>query len=279
MIAYIDSPLQLICAIEYQQKNHGINFFYIRRSSNETDKQINYIIDKYSFLQLKFIYIPPLVFCNIFLWFRFIVFNFYKKILFGNNDSLIGRFFINKTLSDDGTKTISILSRRSFKKYWTFFDVNDMKVHSFEFIKSFFNVNKLDETNLVYFIGQKLVEAQLLENAKYLELLKKVKIQFNNSKIYYFKHRGESDNNLAEIKKMGFIVKSLDYPIEFHPIEEKIKPSHVIGFFSTALITLNEIYNINFSYLVVRKLLEEKHFGNNYVEIYKYLENKGKNIS
>lgn len=278
MIAYIESPLQLICSIEFQQKNQLINTFYIRRSTKETDKQIDYIITKYSFLKLNFIFLPPLIFKNIFSWSNFILFNFYKSILIGNYDAGISRFFLNKTLSDDGTKTISILNRGINKKCWTFFNIDNKKKHSFDFTKYYFNVDKLNQDDIIYFIGQKLVETNLIDNKKYLQLLKKVKSNYKDSKLYYFVHRGESKENLTEIKKMGFIVRSLDYPVEFHPIEEKLKPKYVIGFLSTALIILNEIYNLDFSYFIIDELLKKSNTENNYVEIYRYLGIEGNEI-
>ena len=279
MIAYIESPLQLLCAIEFHQSHKSVKTFFIRKSTNATDKQIEYILNKYSFLKINYSFISNLELINIFSWILFIGKNFYKKVLFGNDDSVISYFFIRKTLSDDGTKTISIVEKNKSKKYWTFFNLYNLKTHSFEFFKDNFKTYDLATENSIYLIGQKLVEEKLLDKHTYMLILKKIKSKYSNHSIYYFKHRGENDVNLNEIKKIGFIIKSLDYPIEFHPIEQKIMPSHIISFCSTALISLYEIYGLNFSYFTVNELIKKSNSKYNYVKIYEYLSIEGEQLT
>lgn len=278
MIAYIESPLQLICAIEFNEKYKKIKNFYIRKSTKQTDEQILYIINKYSSLNFNYSFLPKLEIVNIFHWIYFIVSNFHKKILVGNNDGIISSLFLNKILGDDGTKTISIIARNKKYRHWTFFDLHNYKNHSFEFFKFNFKTKNISTNKSVYFIGQKHIEEKLVKKDSYLSLLKKIKDKYKNYTLYYFKHRGENEENLKEIKRMGFKIKNINYPIEFHPIEENVKPDHVIGFCSSALITLNEIYNLNFSFYVNDQLLNKSNYENNYKEIYRYLNKQGNQI-
>ena len=280
MISYIESPLQLICAIEYDQKFDKINTFYIRKSTIQTNDQLSFLVCKYSALRLNFIFLPPLNILNTHSWIYFILTNFYKKVLIGNENSFVSIFFYKKIITDDGTKTISILNRKNKinNEYRTFFNIGNFKNNSFNFFKKYFKTDSLEVTNVVYFFGQKLIEVGLIDKYSYISLLKMIKNNFKEYELYYFKHRGESDQNLNEIRNLGFVIKSLNYPVEFYPIEVKSKPKYVISFFSTALLTYSEIYNTNFLYYKLDNLILKSCEEFNYIEIYKYLSQHGEEI-
>ena len=88
MIAYIESPLQLLCIMEYI-KDNKITKFYIRKSLYLNDKQIFNLIKFYN-LKYPIVYLENLYeYKSWFSWFKFIFLNFYKKILFGASNSKI----------------------------------------------------------------------------------------------------------------------------------------------------------------------------------------------
>ena len=156
MIAYIESPFQLICAIEFSKK-HKIEKLFVRKSKPNNDQQINYLINLYSDLDFEIIYLPKISARVSFIWFLFLLKNFHKKTLFGNYKSRVSFFFLNKILSDDGTGSLSILNEKGYDS-WTFFDIEKKKKHSFDYFKTYFKTGEIKSSDAIYFLGQKLIE-------------------------------------------------------------------------------------------------------------------------
>ena len=68
---------------------------------------------------------------------------------------------------------------------------------------------------------------------------------YPNSIITYIPHREETEEKLMLIEELKNVtVKKLTYPIEMLPIYSQINPYKIISFFSTALITLQKIYQV-----------------------------------
>ncbi|MEA1954440.1 MAG: polysialyltransferase family glycosyltransferase [Campylobacterota bacterium] len=110
------------------------------------------------------------------------------------------------------------------------------------------------ESQLVYLLGQPLYEKNLVSEKTYLDCIKKIK-STSNKKIIYIPHKGESDSSkVLSLIDDTFDVKHIDIPIELYFLGNKIKPSHIVSFFTTAFFTLKLFYpNTKFESIYIPK--------------------------
>ncbi len=176
-------------------------------------------------------------------------------------------------LLDDGVMTVSIyenniktskLNKYNFKEIrflffglkikikdkinlFTYFDlkpVNGMEIvkNELRFLKkTYLEGADIDDSN-IYFLGHP--SSKYIDDDNYIESLHKL-IDNANKKIIYIPHRGESKEMkdvLSSIDNPLFSIMDINMPIELYFLENKIYPSQVISYYSTALITLNIIY-------------------------------------
>lgn len=135
-------------------------------------------------------------------------------------------------------KKIDIYSIFSFKKHKLIsFKKNNLKV-----LNSQLTIKKHSETLLI--IGQPFVEHDMLSLDKYIMIIKGIINDFRNHKLVYFPSRKELPKKLREIKKIPNleIIKTKNN-IELYLLKNKLLPKKIIGFTSSALITLNTLFN------------------------------------
>lgn len=183
-------------------------------------------------------------------------------------------------LLDDGVMTISIyenniktnkLNTYNFKELrflffglkikirdkinlFTYFDLEPMNgieivKNELRFLKkTYLEGTAIDDLN-IYFLGHP--SSKYIDDNMYIASLHKL-INTADKKIIYIPHRGESQeikNILHSIDNPLFSIININMPVELYFLENKIYPSQVIAYYSTALITLNIIYKdceINF---------------------------------
>lgn len=275
MIAYAESPLQVICIMEYC-KNVEIERFYIRKSLKNNDIQIvetlklyekiNQAIFLEDYSKLKFLKS----------WISFILSNFRRKVLFGAANSKIKFLFPKRIEFDDGTHSISLLKKGKGKKLYTFFEISRPKNHSFEFLKAKFQVDKIKtKNNEVLIIGQPLIQLKILGIKEYISLIK-TKIDDlelpKHSKIIYVAHRREAHNVIKELRySLKCEIMNLSLPLELLPISNGYKPRAIIGFCSTALITVPLIFDVQKIIIYSDKLLLENKRSIHIQNTYSYL--------
>lgn len=192
--------------------------------------------------------------------------------------NLLYRFFVGKKLwlLDDGIALLnfyghqkgklildpSLLTRhymgigRSFLKrrkegivFKTFMDLDvyaPFELEKVELVKAFAS-EKLDdqkvEVDVVYFVGAKLVEENIISSDDYFNICGKVAKHFSSKKVIYFPHRDEDDKSVNEIQKhFGFDVVRPSLPLEFYICQQSVLPNELIGFSSAAICTISAIY-------------------------------------
>lgn len=265
----VESPLQVLNAFEamhvFPANEHTLLVRYSDYSEN--DKQIKDTLKKlnlYTLASIKTITIngeKKSVFDIIKLLFFRVFFNFkskqFTKIFLGNYGSKFMQFITpfrsSIILLDDGAGSINVQSEftpTKFHDWFTLFDLDPFpsqiitpntyrELH--KILPNKFNQNK--ET--VLFIGSKISETGITAEENYLHLIKKIALRFSDKKIIYVAHRGESDLKLQQLEKISNLkVTLLDYPIELLSIYGDITPSKIVSFYSTALITLSKIYDV-----------------------------------
>lgn len=124
--------------------------------------------------------------------------------------------------------------------------------------------------DVVYFLGQPLVEDGYLAQENYLAALTKIVKHYAGQNILYLTHRREAEANVEAIRGMGFRVGRFDLPIEVQMLNEEM-PSELSSFFSSALDNSRIIFGANVKVTAFR--IDQKCFlpGCEFVEeIYEY---------
>jgi len=251
----VESPLQLMCAIEYQNSKSAHGEIFVRLCGNvKNDRQLlevisffgcgvsifkanssSYLLGRGSIALLMSLF----------------------RVWFGSEPLVIGSL-TSRLLSrltalfskerivylDDGIATI--LEEMNFPgryKRFSFFELESELVesHRFEYIQSFFCRSGLTVERDI-FIGQKLVEAGIMTEADYIRC---VEYAAGESKqLLYLSHRGESERTLdaiSEIPALEIVVP--DIPSEVFLHREGIKPKRLFFHSSTLSLTLPMMVN------------------------------------
>jgi hypothetical protein len=125
--------------------------------------------------------------------------------------------------------------------------------------------------DVVYFLGQPLVEDGYLTLNAYLSALAKVNAHYRGERFLYLTHRREADAKLAAVRAMGISVESFDLPIELQMLNVST-PRELSSFFSSALDNCRIIWGESLNVTAFR--LSESQFnpGCDFVgHIYDYL--------
>ncbi len=142
---------------------------------------------------------------------------------------------------------------------FTYFDLKPIpKVeiikNNLTFLKENYLEGTLRDDEILYFLGHP--SSKYISDEEYVESLVKI-INFFNKKIVYIPHRGETQEmikRISALKSSLLSVEDINMPVELYFLENKIYPSEVIAYYSTALITLKIIYNkCKISYIPIVK--------------------------
>lgn len=183
-----------------------------------------------------------------------------------------------------------VMLKTSFDKqrinYFTMFDINayygeNIIINKFEFMKSYF-INKTIDENSIYFLGQPMYDDGCLSKENYILYLEKIKNYFmnKNKSMMYIPHRREVDIEcLKSLEDKNFMIKKTHTAIEVYFLSLDILPKEIYSFVSTALISMQKIFNIKTKafYIEQEILLKNKQaiqelyaeFKNNDIEVIK----------
>ena len=267
-LLFVESPLQLLNAYEAVSYFDLENYIYlVRFSYNEANDQqiINLLyLLKINTNNIKHIYLRTIdrTLCDysklFFYRFKYVFIKNIDKIFIGNYESNFFKLIIkqfskeNIILLDDGAKTLSIQSQFTNTKKYNLFTMYDIKALENQkiYINSYRQVlSKIKNLSIkqeeILFLGTKLSEAEIIEEGYYIKLIQNICNYYSDKKIVYIVHRGESQEKLELIQKNeNILIKQLDYPIELYGLYENKMPFKVSSFYSTALLTMNKIYNL-----------------------------------
>jgi hypothetical protein len=126
-------------------------------------------------------------------------------------------------------------------KFFTVFDNWDdshtlIKIpNDFDYLKHF--AGSFIRTNELLIIGSPLVNFGLISKEVFQQVLTSLEKNFAGHELIYVRHRTEPDEFPGNFKCVSF-----DKPVELYLLENKILPSMVASFFSTAGINLHRIF-------------------------------------
>jgi hypothetical protein len=268
ILFFVESPLQLLCAYEaigyFNLTNYKI---YIRLSNKSVnDKQIlnicSLLFNELEQKNIRYLQIETRISIKSIikiLFSKIILIKYYfiiDKIAIGNFQSSFFSFLIKWInikkilLLDDGSGSLNVqklLTNKNAIDTFSFFKLED-KINQKIYLNKFSKIKKLFKNKVfndeLIFIGSKISEVQIISEAKFLLLMKKISKYFKKD-IIYIPHRGESKNKLEKINEINNIsIMTLNYPIEMIGIYNPAMYKTFISFYSTALFTLKYIYNI-----------------------------------
>jgi hypothetical protein len=149
--------------------------------------------------------------------------------------------------------------------------------HNFSYLKEH-ALKECKKTDSIYVLGQNIAEVGYIKEDVYLEYLHKIIEKFDGN-IIYKPHRSEKITKAYEslISDRFFIDKDISQgPIEISLITNKIYPSIVISFFSSALFSLDKIFDDSLIYAIKIKeddfIVEDKNIRNVIKSCYNFLE-------
>ena len=132
---------------------------------------------------------------------------------------------------------------------FTIFDIEDqenlkIEKNTLSFIKSKLKSKKNISSTIL--IGQPFVELKMIDEDQYVQVINKLISKFSDTEILYYPSRKENKNKLSIIKGLDSIeIVDPKTNIETFLMKSNYLPANIVGFTSTALITINKILNSN----------------------------------
>lgn len=261
---YIESPFQLMSAYESIKYLKLTSYkILIRLNGNKNNEnQMKYILSDLNMINFLFIRINKkksfLDYINIMKLFSYKLFHLIslKSLYLGDFNSIVSQimfkfnidYFTKIYLLDDGVSTITIYNEITNLKLnlFTIFNLENkgkIKViqHDFFYLKK--NIFVESEIKRNIFIGTQFVKSGFINEEVYLCCIKK-SVDIVNENILYFPHRNESQELINKISSLSRIeVVYSELPIEYYLMQSNYNPDKIFTLFSTALISLNILFN------------------------------------
>ena len=110
-------------------------------------------------------------------------------------------------------------------------------------------------SNKLMIIGQPFVEHKMLNLEHYISIIQTIKNDFKGYKIKYFPSRKELPKKLNQLSNLCDIeiINSVNN-IEIYLLKNNLIPKKIVGFTSSALITINTIFNSNSNLIDIKSL-------------------------
>lgn len=158
-------------------------------------------------------------------------------------------------LMDDGSLTLEIQKAFSDKLSLDLFTIYDIKPHkhqniyqnSFAQIKIRLMQDLFIDNKSILFLGGGLSEIHIISSTEYMHLIAQISTYYGakGKNVLYIPHRNESVDKVSMIGQLANVeVFDVNYPVELYGIFEKRIPATVASFYSTALISMRNIYNL-----------------------------------
>lgn len=274
------SPLQLLNCIEavhYFKSDN--NVLLLLHTNNKVAKlQIEKLTVFVDWISIKYIFLPltyikrilfPMDVNNIL---QSLPKNRVERVFVGDymSDHInhIVNYFQNKNiyLVDDGLALLGYdqyINNKSYRHralkalYKLFFyNLSDIKYNFFTIfpikinhvVKNnyvFFNKLSCEKKieDVVYFIGQPLIDLSFIEKNKFKRELSKVINSYKNKKFVYILHRQEKDESIKSISvELNFECKRFDNLLELEMLLSEKMPSDFATFYSTAIVILPRFF-------------------------------------
>ncbi|MFT6734268.1 MAG: hypothetical protein ACJAS9_002463 [Polaribacter sp.] len=269
----VESPFQLLSAYEAIKYFKLQNYLLLIRYSGlkKNDQQIDRLLQV---LQINPVNIESVFIkescrgVSDFLKFIFYMFKYFIKradfesIYIGSYRSRFFRNVLKQFLNekkiillDDGNQTIEVQKEFTSTENFDLFTMYSLEAYQgqkvylnqFKALSKLIVIDKNSTEDNILFIGCGLSEAGIISSKKYIQLIEKVAEYYGErgKTMVYLPHRNEQQLLINELVKINNLnLKTIDYPIEFIGLYDGMSFSKVSSFYSTALITMRDIYNL-----------------------------------
>ncbi len=258
-IVFLNSPLQFLNYIEYENKNSSKDKILRKKNIlygfSFKGKEYETILHLLKVLKIKNKFILNLkknISTGLFLkivYFRGIIFK-YKKLIIGDYNSFVSRELYKASnqvvMLDDGTNSLNFnrlfnLDKKKLEIFSIFkkdiFNHKKISLNNFSYLKKF--KKKQNIKKYIILLGSADVEKNLIKLKEYTKILKKIKKENFKEKIIYLPHPKEKYENYSNY---GLEIIKTKKTVEAYLIFEKSLPKKIIGFNSTAFVTIHSIY-------------------------------------
>lgn len=135
------------------------------------------------------------------------------------------------------------ISKRRIDLIYTSFNLQNLKLitRNITYLRIRSLLREGASSNGTYFIGQHVYK-HYMTSEEYITKLKTVFRNTPDEVIYYYPHRHDDPLLLLNIEEIGFKVCKNDLAVEYFFIQSNIVPKNIIGFLSSALLSLKKIY-------------------------------------
>ncbi len=202
----------------------------------------------------------------------------YDKFFLGLYDSMGKLFLANLSyeqsyLIDDGTATI-VAHRRIIERmhhrsvglkelralffglhvhsdiplhFFTLFQLQQHKnetiiTHRFDYLKRLFP-QQCERSGAIYLLGQNITDVPIISKEKYLCYIQQILEKYPHHEVIYIPHRSETLHpELYALQQGNLTIVPTTMPVELYFLINRIYPAHVISFFTSALYTLNILF-------------------------------------
>lgn len=254
MIAYVDSPFQLLQYNELEKKGYVASKVFVRlNGSNINDEQLKCLASELKVKNVEIIKVRS--FWEVLLSYtRLLLLSvFTKRIILGDPNSFLFKL-LNKfnykskfLLLDDGVATLSSTNsdiNLNYKRFTIFPNYAKNSIHNnFSYLSKI--VNK--ESELVrkhIIVGAKFVNAGICSKEVYLKAILTIIDNLGNEECLYIPHRGETEEDLDFLKKnIPLEIVRLNLPVEMIFLEKGIYPLSISHTLSTAVFSMKYIYD------------------------------------
>jgi hypothetical protein len=256
-LAVISSPFQLFCLNELIKQKEIVNVEVLLLYNKQSYKAYQEALDLFEIKGVKMILRKRFITRLQLLLFSLLS-RKCKYLIIGNFMDNYQRLFLKRMtfeksyILDDGTESIvkfknkyldelAVKSKSQFELFTMFKVIKNLKYHITINELLFFKkeIETKHTNDEIYIIGQPLVELNVISKNQYCIFIENILKINSGSKIKYFPHRLENTNYLKDIFKTydveTFIMKSF---FEIFLIKNKYLPKRIIGFYSTALISV-----------------------------------------
>ncbi len=158
-------------------------------------------------------------------------------------------------------------SHRSITNLFTIYEFPNLKKYkivrnNFEYLQKKMEKLTIDK-NTIFFIGTWMTEPGFMDEKYFYESLGKIFNYYEGQNIIYIPHRRE------DVKKISMLFPNIQINrfkniVELEFLFKKVRPFHIASFYSTALYTLNKIYNVEKvdSFLFDLNKIDKKYYDN-----------------
>ena len=189
------------------------------------------------------------------------------------NRSIIWKFRENLF----GFKSRNAPIDKIFTSYEEFtLDGKEIIVNKYDFVRSLIKGRQSERSEIVWFIGQPLVELDLLSFDLYLKVVSEIKGRCEGNEFFYYPHPGENSEKVKALSsKLGVDVITPDSVLEVAVMKSQKTPQRMAFLYSSAFSTFQTIYGEDIRLDVYKpdyKYFKSKMKAQAYEDVYGWLE-------